>query len=68
MADSGFAPSQWETVLLGNDVSLSQWLGANLESALRLNLGNGIHPMFKWDVIPHACPTLNVGLAKPRLE
>ena len=28
----GFAPSQWETVLLCNDVS--HWLGANLESAL----------------------------------
>ena len=31
-ADSRFAPSQWETVLLRNDVS--HWLGANLESAL----------------------------------
>ena len=31
-ADSSFAPSQWETVLLRNDVS--HWLGANLESAL----------------------------------
>ena len=29
--DSRFAPSQWETVLHCNDVSL--WLGANLESA-----------------------------------
>ena len=30
--DSRFAPSQWETALLCNDVS--HWLGANLESAL----------------------------------
>ena len=28
-ADSGFAPSQWETALLCNDVS--HWLGANLD-------------------------------------
>ena len=32
-ADSRFAPSQWETALLCNDVS--HWLGARLESALR---------------------------------
>ena len=32
-ADSRFAPSQWETALLCNDVS--HWLGANLESALQ---------------------------------
>ena len=31
-ADSRFAPSQWETVLLCNDVS--HWLGAILESVL----------------------------------
>ena len=31
-ADSKFAPSQWETVLLCNNVS--HWLGANQESAL----------------------------------
>ena len=31
-ADSRFAPSQWETALLCNDVS--NWLGASLESAL----------------------------------
>ena len=34
-ADSRFAPSQWETALLCNDVS--DWLGASLESALRLH-------------------------------
>ena len=33
-ADSRFAPSQWETKLLCNDVS--HWLGASLESALIL--------------------------------
>ena len=31
-ADSRFAPSQWQTVLLCNDVS--HWLGTNLESAM----------------------------------
>ena len=31
-ADSRFAPSQWETALLCNDVSY--WLGVNLESTL----------------------------------
>ena len=35
-ADSRLALSQWETVLLCNDVS--HWLGANLESALTLLL------------------------------
>ena len=34
-ADSRFAPSQWEMVLLCNDVS--HWLGASLESALLLS-------------------------------
>ena len=32
-ADSRFAPSQWETALLCNDVS--HWQGANMESALK---------------------------------
>ena len=31
-ADSRFAPSQWKTALLCNDVT--HWLGTNLESAL----------------------------------
>ena len=34
-ADSRFAPSQWETALLCNDVS--HWLGASLESALYIH-------------------------------
>ena len=33
-ADSGVAPTQWETALLCNDVS--NWLGATLESALHI--------------------------------
>ena len=39
--DSKFAPSQWETALLCNDVS--HWMGANLESALEIwvNIGSG---------------------------
>ena len=36
-ADSRFAPSQWETVLLCNDVS--HWLGTSLKSALLKWLG-----------------------------
>ena len=41
--DSRFAPSQWETVLLCNDVS--HWLGTNPESALtyREHLSNSRH-------------------------
>ena len=34
--DSSFAPSQWETALLCNDVS--HWLGASLESSLWVNI------------------------------
>ena len=37
-ADSRFAPSQWETALLCNDVS--HWLGTNLESALMQVISN----------------------------
>ena len=33
-ADSRFAPSQWKTALLCNNIS--QWLGTNLESALEI--------------------------------
>ena len=35
-AVSRFVPSQWETVLLCNDVS--HWLGASLESTLHMNV------------------------------
>ena len=35
-ADSRFAPSQWDTMVLCNDAS--HWLGANLESALMSHL------------------------------
>ena len=47
-ADSRFAPSQWETALLCNDVS--HWLGANLKSALYIRhqtgarVANGVAP------------------------
>ena len=37
-ADSRFAPSQWETALLCNDVS--HWRGASLESALMASQGH----------------------------
>ena len=36
-ADSRFAPSQWETALLCNNIS--HWLGASLESALYIKPG-----------------------------
>ena len=42
-ADTRFAPSQWETALLCNDVS--HWLGASLISAL------SIYPDKAWSVI-----------------
>ena len=35
-AESMFAPSQWETALLCNDVS--HWLGTNLESAMECDI------------------------------
>ena len=41
--DSRFAPSQWETVLLCNDVS--NWLGTNLESALICTTASSHHQM-----------------------
>ena len=40
-ADSIFAPSQWETALLCNDVSY--WLGASLESALHVEARTKYH-------------------------
>ena len=40
-----FAPSQWETALLSDDVS--HWLGANLESAL--------HTYFMWHTVERTC-------------
>ena len=50
-ADSRFAPSQWETALLCNDVS--HWLGASLESAMYVSVNwiiiapcNGIFSMW----------------------
>ena len=42
-ADSRLAPSQWETLLLCNDIS--HWLGANLE--LALSLYDGSRPSLK---------------------
>ena len=41
-ADTRLAPSQWETSLQSNAVS--DWLGANLESALTLQNVSLIHP------------------------
>ena len=44
-ADSRFAPSQWETVLLCNGVS--HWLDANLESTLCSQMGSS-YSARKW--------------------
>ena len=49
--DSRFAPSQWETALLCNDVS--HWLGASLESALVLKSLNST-PSIKRTLFQHA--------------
>ena len=48
-ADSRFAPSQWETALLCNDVS--QWLGASLESALSLYSSLLLYTFTCWVVL-----------------
>ena len=50
-ADFSFAPSQWETALLCDDVS--HWLGANLESALivYVTVQNG-DIMIMWKTFP----------------
>ena len=51
--DSRFAPSQWETVLLCNDVS--HWLGASLESTLLLNQITDSLNVGLRSVIPEVC-------------
>ena len=43
-ADFRFAPSQWETALLCNDVS--HWLGASIESVLRYRIR--IHKVYRY--------------------
>ena len=48
-ADSRFAPSQWETALLCNDVS--HWLGTNLESALNPANQFPNHYYIKFDLL-----------------
>ena len=49
-ADSRFAPSQWETALLCNDVS--HWLGASLESSLWCRvLSKCLHPGLPQDIL-----------------
>ena len=60
-----FAPSQWEMVLLCNDVS--HWLGASLESALRMNsyapadiymsFSKLHHSWFRWQPVSHSVPS-----------
>ena len=56
-ADSRFAPSQWETVLLYNDVS--HWLGTNLESALKMS---GI--VYFYTIGAHALASVNPLIAE----
>ena len=48
MADSRFAPSQWETALLCNDVS--HWLDASLESVLIRD-----NDLTYWGRVTHIC-------------
>ena len=65
-ADSRFAPSQWETVLLCNDVS--HWLGPSLELVLftryvpcsqsRWLFGNRCNNTFRVIVWPYALPSV----------
>ena len=56
-ADSRFAPSQWETALLCNDVS--HWLGASLESALCFSKQTVICDLQSYMTIPgHDTTTL----------
>ena len=50
--DSMFAPSQWETALLCNDVS--HWLSANLESALR-SIADSKYLCRNFGFISHRC-------------
>ena len=61
-AESRFAPIQWETPLLCNDVP--HWLGTNLESALY-----AIHPMYTWSWwfanLSHCCALLGMEKVYP---
>ena len=71
MADSRFAPSQWET-LLCNDVS--HWLGASLESALyvlhraRYRSNLGIHTLRRHGLIGIGIPVINLRQWSDRLR
>ena len=54
-ADSRYAPSQWETALLCNDVS--HWLGASLKSALYHMASYNLADIGRWPVnSPHKRP------------
>ena len=62
-ADSRFAPSQWETALLCNDIS--HWLGTSLESALddvmmRLDFINHNFNQQQWSEIENINFLLNI--------
>ena len=71
-ADSRFAPSQWETTLQSNAVS--QWLGANLESALKLaswqllifsDFSESLHCWFNVDSIIFSLSSFFISLFHP---
>ena len=57
--DFRFVPTQWETALLCNDVS--QWLGANLESALNLNL------YCNWNILDNEASVMPSDALAPRV-
>ena len=46
-ADSRFVPSQWETSLQSN--TISHWLGANLESAMRVGWVSVLNASELWN-------------------
>ena len=48
-AYSRFAPSQWQTALLCNDVC--HWLGANLESALHMLMITCTYSVSNWSIV-----------------
>ena len=63
--DSRFAPSQWGTALLCNDIS--HWLGTNLESA-PLSTGADCHckPLVVIDILSSCCPACRTTLIATR--
>ena len=64
-ADSRFAPSQWEMVLLCNNIFY--WLGASLESA-QIGSGNGLSPVQHQVITIANDDLLSIGLLSNKLQ